>query len=54
MDDVLPLVKGHIASVHAYMNMSFRPFKLANGTAVRTCPPAFGELQSFALRATDI
>ncbi|EKM81296.1 hypothetical protein AGABI1DRAFT_112961 [Agaricus bisporus var. burnettii JB137-S8] len=51
MNGELSPVAGAVKSVHAYMNMAFREFKLPNGTSVSTCPAALGF--SFAGGTTD-
>jgi neutral ceramidase len=51
MGSSLKTVAGPVKSVHVYMNMTYRPFTLANGTTVTTCPPAMGF--SFAGGTTD-
>ncbi|KAI0740585.1 Neutral/alkaline nonlysosomal ceramidase [Earliella scabrosa] len=51
MSQTLPAVSGAVKYVHTYMNMSFREFKLPDGTTARTCPPAMG--YSFAGGTTD-
>ncbi|KAL6304955.1 Neutral/alkaline nonlysosomal ceramidase [Sparassis latifolia] len=51
MDQALSPVSGPVKWVHTYLNMSFRPFTLPNGTTVRTCPSALG--YSFAGGTSD-
>ncbi|KAI0077234.1 Neutral/alkaline nonlysosomal ceramidase [Panus rudis PR-1116 ss-1] len=51
MSQSLAPVSGPVKWVHTYMNMSFRSFKLSNGSTAQTCPPAMGF--SFAGGTTD-